>query len=77
MKTIKFVLLLALVLQVLATSVRAQMRPTLFIIGDSSVKTPTEGQQGWVGLNAESVETGVKELKKCNLTKYLAKESRG
>jgi lysophospholipase L1-like esterase len=46
MKTIKLTVLLALVLQVFATSVRAE-RPTLFIIGDSTVKTPTEGQQGW------------------------------
>ena len=46
MKTIKFIVLLAIVMQVFATSVRAE-RPTLFIIGDSTVKTPTEGQQGW------------------------------
>lgn len=26
---------------------KADKRPTLFIIGDSTVKTPTEGQQGW------------------------------
>jgi rhamnogalacturonan acetylesterase len=46
MKTIKFLTLLALVLQVFAISARAE-QPTLFIIGDSTVKTPTEGQQGW------------------------------
>jgi len=32
----------------LTTLVHAQPKtPTLFIIGDSTVKTPTEGQQGW------------------------------
>ena len=33
----------------LITSVSAQQQslPTVFIIGDSTVKTPTEGQQGW------------------------------
>jgi acetyl esterase/lipase len=33
----------------LVTSAHAQepLRPTVFIIGDSTVKTPTEGQQGW------------------------------
>jgi rhamnogalacturonan acetylesterase len=46
MKTIKFIVLLAIVMQVFATSVRAG-QPTLFIIGDSTVKTPTAGQQGW------------------------------
>lgn len=39
-------ILLAVLLQVFAAVVRAE-RPTLFIIGDSTVKTPTEGQQGW------------------------------
>ena len=46
MKTIKIMILLAIVMQVFATVVRAE-RPTLWIIGDSTVKTPTEGQQGW------------------------------
>ncbi|HEU4434186.1 MAG TPA: GDSL-type esterase/lipase family protein, partial [Pyrinomonadaceae bacterium] len=46
MKTIKTMILLAVLLQVFAAVVRAE-RPTLFIIGDSTVKTPTEGQQGW------------------------------
>jgi lysophospholipase L1-like esterase len=40
-----------IVLQALTIVVHAQPnqpeRPTLFIIGDSTVKTPTEGQQGW------------------------------
>jgi rhamnogalacturonan acetylesterase len=45
-KTTKTTLLLVLVLQAFATVVRAE-RPTLFIIGDSTVKTPTAGQQGW------------------------------
>ncbi len=33
----------------LVTSARAQQPslPTVFIIGDSTVKTPTDGQQGW------------------------------
>ncbi len=44
MKTI----LMLIVLLGLATVVHAQPnKPTLFIIGDSTVKTPTEGQQGW------------------------------
>jgi len=46
MNTIKAMILLAIVTQVFAV-VHAQTRPTLFIIGDSTVKTPTEGQQGW------------------------------
>ncbi len=46
MKTIKVTLLLALALQAFAAVVRAD-QPTLFIIGDSTVKTPTAGQQGW------------------------------
>lgn len=46
MKTIKVTLLFALALQAFATVVHAE-RPTLFIIGDSTVKTPTAGQQGW------------------------------
>ena len=46
MRIIKTMILLAIVMQVFAV-VHAQTRPTLFIIGDSTVKTPTEGQQGW------------------------------
>jgi len=46
MKKIKTMILLGLLLQAFAVVVRAE-RPTLFIIGDSTVKTPTEGQQGW------------------------------
>lgn len=47
MKTIKITIAVVIILQALAAVVHAQQRPTLFIIGDSTVKTPTEGQQGW------------------------------
>jgi len=46
MNSIKTTVLLAIAMQVFAV-VHAKERPTLFIIGDSTVKTPTEGQQGW------------------------------
>jgi rhamnogalacturonan acetylesterase len=46
MQIIKSAIVIAIVLQALAAVAHAQ-RPTLFIIGDSTVKTPTEGQQGW------------------------------
>lgn len=40
--------MLFVLLQGLAVVVQAQSKqPTLFIIGDSTVKTPTAGQQGW------------------------------
>ncbi len=41
----KTTFMLFVLLQGLVAVVHAQ--PTLFIIGDSTVKTPTEGQQGW------------------------------
>src|SRR5687767_7767091 len=47
MKAIKTTFVLVVLLQALAAIVHAQQQPTLFIIGDSTVKTPTEGQQGW------------------------------
>jgi len=49
----KITFLLVALLCAFGTVVQAQAdrktdkRPTLFIIGDSTVKTPTEGQQGW------------------------------
>jgi len=47
----KTTIILVIVLQALAAVVHAQPKqpdpPTLFIIGDSTVKTPTAGQQGW------------------------------
>lgn len=47
MTAIKTTFVLVIMLQALPAIVHAQQRPTLFIIGDSTVKTPTEGQQGW------------------------------
>jgi hypothetical protein len=44
----KIAFMLIVLLQGLAGVVYAQPNnPTLFIIGDSTVKTPTAGQQGW------------------------------
>ena len=44
----KITFMLFVLLQGLAVVVQAQSKqPTLFIIGDSTVKTPTAGQQGW------------------------------
>ena len=47
MKAIKTTFVLVVLLQAFPAIVHAQQRPTLFIIGDSTVKTPTQGQQGW------------------------------
>ena len=47
MKTIIVLLTLAVVVHAQSVDRKADKRPTLFIIGDSTVKTPTEGQQGW------------------------------
>lgn len=47
MKAIKTTFVLVIMLQALLAVGHAQQQPTLFIIGDSTVKTPTEGQQGW------------------------------
>ncbi|HEU4767951.1 MAG TPA: rhamnogalacturonan acetylesterase [Pyrinomonadaceae bacterium] len=47
MKTIIVLLTLAVVVHAQSVDRNADKRPALFIIGDSTVKTPTEGQQGW------------------------------